>query len=254
MSNPVATTPLTYNLYVTQMGVMAVVNTQTVGGIVQGVDTGFNAIMPQMLNYAELRIQRDLNLLPMRQVIAYSTTIGMPYILVSTNDFVVINTVSLPNINPLLAVSKEYVQNVYVGVPEGTPQVFYVQGATTVYDGDMWEVALSPTPDQIYTVNITGEVRMPSLYLNSVNSTLASTGQTFISTWLPDLLIMASMIYISAYQRNFGRQSDDPQMSVSYESQYQTLLKGAVIEEARKRFTSGAWSSEAPATIATPTR
>ena len=32
------------------------------------------------------------------------------------------------------------------------------------------------------------------------------------------------MIYVSAYQRDFGRQSDDPQMALSYESQYQALL------------------------------
>ena len=36
---------LTYNSYVSQIGVMAVVVTQTVGGIVVGVDDAFNAII-----------------------------------------------------------------------------------------------------------------------------------------------------------------------------------------------------------------
>ena len=65
---------------------------------------------------------------------------------------------------------------------------------------------------------------------------------------------MASMIYISAYQRNFGRQNDDPQMAVSYESQYQALLKGAAVEEARKKFEASGWTSQSPSPVATPSR
>ena len=65
--NPVA---LTYNGYITQIATLAVVNTTTTAGIVVGVDAPFNAIIPQMLNYAELRIQRDLDLLPTK----YNTT------------------------------------------------------------------------------------------------------------------------------------------------------------------------------------
>jgi hypothetical protein len=65
---------------------------------------------------------------------------------------------------------------------------------------------------------------------------------------------MASMIYISAYQRNFGKANDDPQMAVTYESQYQTLLRSAMMEENRKKFEAAAWSSQSPSTAATPTR
>jgi hypothetical protein len=62
------------------------------------------------------------------------------------------------------------------------------------------------------------------------------------------------MIYISAYQRNFGRANDDPQMAMTYESQYQALLKSAVVEEARKEFQASGWSSKSPAVAATPSR
>ena len=58
-----ATTPLTYNGYVTQIGVLAVEQTQTVSGVVSGINAAFTTLIPQMLNYAELRIQRDLDLL-----------------------------------------------------------------------------------------------------------------------------------------------------------------------------------------------
>jgi hypothetical protein len=105
---------------------------------------------------------------------------------------------------------------------------------------------VGPWPDNNYTVEIVGTIRPASL--SDVNT------ETFISLYLPDLMIMASMIYVSGYQRNFGRQSDDPQMAQSYESQYQALLGPAVVEEARKKFQSGAWSSMSPAVAATPTR
>ena len=65
---------------------------------------------------------------------------------------------------------------------------------------------------------------------------------------------MASMIFISAYQRDFGRQSDDPQMAMSYEAQYNALLKGATVEEFRKKFESVGWTSMSPSPVAAPTR
>jgi len=43
-------------------------------------------------------------------------------------------------------------------------------------------------------------------------------------------------------------------MAMSYETQYQLLLKSAVVEEARKKFDAAAWSSQSPATTASPTR
>ena len=107
-------------------------------------------------------------------------------------------------------------------------------------------VEVAPTPDASYPVRVSGTVRPLSL---SVSNTT-----TFLSLYFPDLFIMASMIYISAYQRNFGRANDDPQMAVTYESQYDALLKGSIVEEARKKFQSAAWTAYSPAQVATPTR
>jgi hypothetical protein len=105
---------------------------------------------------------------------------------------------------------------------------------------------VGPYPDQPYYVEIVGTYRPDSL--SSSNQT------TFISLYLPDLFIMASMVYVSGYQRNFGRQSDDPAMAQSYENQYQTLLKGAAVEEARKKFEASGWTSQSPAPVASPSR
>ena len=94
---------------------------------------------------------------------------------------------------------------------------------------------------------------MPTLYLQAT-TLLAATGTTFISSWLPDLFVMASMIYVSGFQRNFGAMASDPEMSMSYEAQYKALLPGAATEELRKRFEASAWSSTPTSVAATPTR
>jgi hypothetical protein len=62
------------------------------------------------------------------------------------------------------------------------------------------------------------------------------------------------MIYASAYQRNFGKEADDPQMAQSYEGQYKLLLASSGMEEARKKFQSAGWTSYSPAPAASPTR
>ena len=252
------TTPLTYNGYVVQIATMAVVNTTTVAGVVVGVDDAFNAIIPQMLNYAELRIQRDLDLLPTQTTASYTLTTGSNTLTISTADFVTVQTILLANSTenvPLLPTTKEFLQNTYGSSSNtGVPAYYAMYGGDRATGGNTNNIiVLGPWPNSNYTVTLTGTIRAPTLYTFATTLS-ASVGTTFISTYLPDLLIMASMIYISAYQRNFGRESDDPAMAQSYESQYQALLKGATIEEYRKKFQASAWSSMSPSPVASPSR
>ena len=262
MSTP-NTTPLTYNDYVTQIATMAVVNTIPLSGIVIGVDAAFNAIIPQMLNYAELRIQRDLDLLNLVTSKTYNLVAESQLFQISVNDFVTIRTLSGSPVyggtplGVLTPTTREFLQNVYPPTSNeyGPPQYFAMIGGDYETGGNTYmDIWLGPIPDQNYGVSVTGTIRMPTLYQNSQDSFLASNVTTFISTYMPDMLIMASMIYISAYQRNFGRMSDDPAMAQSYESQYQALLAGATGEEFRKKFEASAWSSRSNSSVATPTR
>jgi hypothetical protein len=264
-----AATPLSYNLYVTQIATMAVLQQtlSTTGtspnSLVSSSDPSFQAIIPQMLNYAELRIQRDLDFLSTQNSKTYTLTPNSNILAIPQTDFVTIQTMQVTdgsgNVTPLLAVSKDYLQNIYPVTYTSTPSVpqYFAMaggnwtdntgGATTN------NIFLGPWPDSNYTANVTGTSRQPSLN-NYASIGSADTNYTFISEYLPDILIMASMIYISAYQRNFGRMNDDPQMAQSYESQYQALLRGAMVEEARKKFQSAAWSSYSPSQVASPTR
>jgi hypothetical protein len=256
------TNPLTYNGYVTQIATMAVVNTTVVDGVVQGVDAAFNNILPQMLSYAEQRIQRDLDLQPALTSSTpgdYQFAIGNNTLAINPNDFVTVETISYTSgtaNQPLLPASKEFLQNVYNDSSFRAPPLYFamVGGDQATGGATSNNVIVGPYPDQAYPVTIMGVQWLPSLYQLRGNVDPADSQYTFISANLPDLLIMCSMIFVSAYQRNFGRESDDPAMAQSYENQYQTLMKGAIQEEYRKKFAASAWSSSSQPVVATPTR
>lgn len=242
---------LTYNGYVTQIATMAVMTTQEVSGVVSGADSYFNAILPQALNYAELRIQRDLDLLPSLTSNSYSLTASNNILQISVNDFVTVQTL-FSNGTPLLAVSREYLQNVYgTNTITGAPIFFSMVGGDQATGGNTYNnIMVGPFPDQNYAISVYGTMRLPSL-INYATNGPADTGTTFISAHLPDLLIQASMIYISQFQRNFGLvMGNDPQMPGAYEAQYEQLLKGAMTEEARKKFSSVEWTAYSPSPTA----
>ena len=93
------------------------------------------------------------------------------------------------------------------------------------------QMIVGPFPDAAYNVEVVGSQRFTPLYVSQTTSPL--------SVFFPDLLIAASMIFATGFQRNFGASSDDPQMAGSWESHYQKLLNGAETEELRKKFLVG---------------
>lgn len=255
------TTGLTYSQYVTQIATMAVV---------AETDAAYVTILPSMITYAENRMYRDINfmftstslhgasfvLTPGNRNLSFDINLALN-LDAASGTFVVSDQINLltdasgnaatttnPDAcvrTPLLPTTKEFLDAVYgssLTANRGQPQYFVPFNETLFY--------LGPVPDQAYPVEVVGTYRP--------NSLSATNPTTFISLYLPDVFIMASMIYISAYQRNFGRANDDPQMAITYESQYQALLKSALVEEARKTFESSGWSSQSPATVATPSR
>jgi hypothetical protein len=94
-------------------------------------------------------------------------------------------------------------------------------------------LAFGPAPDLPYVFTIHGKCRPVPLY-NALPTD--GTATTFLTTVLPDLFLAAAMVAASGYRHNFGAQSDDPRMAVSWEGQYNELLGSAKNEETRKRF------------------
>ena len=229
--------------YITQISTLAVVSP---------TDPNFLNILPQMITYAENRIYREVDFLfTSIATTAYSLTAGSRDIIVPAGTFVVpeqINVLTPVGVTnpdaatryPLLPTTKEFLDAVYGSSSYSSMPKYFCPF-------DDYHFLVGPYPDQSYTVEIIGTYRPSSL--SATNLT------TFISLYLPDLFIMASMIYASAYQRNFSSaMGNDPQMPITYETQYQTLLKSATSEESRKKFEAAAWSSQDTSKFATPTR
>lgn len=233
---------LTYSTFKTQLAALAVV---------PETDPNFLIILPDAISYAELRLCRDVDFLSTVQANTdYSTTDGQSTLIINSGVFVTLQNINLitpagtlipdqGTRNPLLPTSKEFLQYCWPSANNKALPKYFAMIKDT-------QIALGPWPDAVYLVEILGTIRP---------ETLSDTNQTtFISQYLPDIFLMAAMIYISGYQRNFGRQSDDPQMAQSYEQQYQLLLAGCVKEEYRKKFAASAWTSQSSSPVATPAR
>lgn len=233
---------LSYAQYVTTIAGLAVIDP---------ANADFLAILPNAIDYTELRMQRDLDLLAtVSSNTTFAVTANQRAITFTQGTFVTIQDVNVltpagtsnPNAatrNPCLPVSKEFLDFTWPSSSGATlPTLFAMFNQNTIYFG--------PWPDQGYTVEIVGTVRFTPLSSNNTTN--------FLSTYFPDMYVQATMIYISQFQRQFGAAANDPQMPGSYEMQYQMLLKSAMTEERRKMFQSVAWTSQSPSPVATPSR
>lgn len=216
--------------------------------VVPEIDPNFIAIFPEVIAYAEGRIYREVDFLATRgrDASAALTTNQRTFVLPS--GFLVVEGLNVitpagqaPDAgtrNPLAPVSRDYIDAVYPNLTTstGVPSVFAMLTNETVVVG--------PAPDASYTVEVVGvQVQTPLS---------ASETETVITTWLPDLFLAASMVFMSGYMKNFGSQADDPAMAVSWEQQYQVLLKSALTVEFRKKFESTNYTSKAPTPLSKP--
>lgn len=219
--------------------------------VVEESNAEYNAILPSIVDYAEQRIYRELDLLSSTVVDATSSltagsrTAPLP---TSTGTYVVVSSVAVitpvgasvatGTRNVLTPVSLDTLNMLWSSSTTGVPEIFAMQDQDTIVVG--------PVPDASYIFEVVGTQRPMALS--------ASNTTTFLSQNLPDLFMAAAMVFASGYMRNFGSQADDPKMGASWEGQYQTLKASAMVEEMRKKFMSSTWSSQAPAPLATPAR
>lgn len=235
---------LTYTTFTAQLANLMVVSS---------TNTEFQTFVPGCIDYTELRMQRDLDLLATRVIdttasfTIQSRTFTYP---TAGGSFVVVEEInaispagSTPGAgtrNPLVAVSKQFLDAVYPSATAttGVPAFFAPLSQT--------QALVGPAADGAYVAEVIGTVRVTAL--SSTNAT------NFLSTNLPDLYLAASMVYATGYMRDFGAQADSPAQGQSWEQQYGKLLASAQVEELRKKYQSQGWTSEQPSPIATPPR
>lgn len=217
-------------------------------------DISFSAILPNVIDDAEQRIYRELDLLQTttrnnslaltanNRNFSYPTTSSGIFIVTEEINVILPAGTTNPDLGQrvtLLPASKEFLDVAYPSVSgAGVPAYFAMLTQTSIL--------LGPWPDAAYQVEVVGTTR--PLPISQSNPT------TFLATYLPDLFVAASMVFIAGYQKNFSEMGDQPQQAVSWEAHYQSLLKSAAVEEARKKFSAEGWSSSNPSPIATPPR
>lgn len=233
---------LTYETYTNAMRTMLVVP-------LNESDSNFENIIPRMIEYAELRIYRELDFLNTRSAPTLLCTSG------SRNATVPATIVVLESVNlispagttnpesgtrvPLERVSVDFLNFTWpTAATTGTPAKYALLSDTGM--------RLAPTPSGAFTLECVGTTRPTALS--------PTTTTTFISTYLPDLFLAASMIFGSGYQKNYGSQADDPKMAQSWESQYQALKAGVNLETIRQKAESVQWTPFQPSPAANQPR
>lgn len=236
--------PLTYTQYVDSLANLLVVSAS---------DAGFQTDLPNILDYAELRCYRDLDLLDTsvrnsssaltagNRNFTLPTASGTPIVTDEINVVTPAGTVSPDSGGrvALVPTSEEMLNMLWPSVTgSSTPQYFAMANQGSIIVG--------PWPNGAYQVEWVGTIRPPTLSTTTVTSIL--------SVYFPDMLLAASMVRASGYQKNYGAAVDDPKQAFTWNQQYEELLKSAGVEEARKKFEGPGWSSKEPSPIATPPR
>ncbi len=214
-------------------------------------DPNYNTILPRAIEYAEQRMYRELDLMQTFTTATATTTantrsLNIPGNLIVMNSAYIITpagaaaTDSNAVRNPLQRISVDGINFIWPSGQQtaGTgaiPRYFASQSDTAI--------ALAPAPDNTYTVEFYGTARPTPL--SSTNTS------TILTTYLPDVFLACSMVFFSGYQRDFGAQSDNPQMALSWEAQYQALKGSATEEIARAKSQSEQWGPYSPPKVAT---
>jgi hypothetical protein len=235
----------TYATWVTALATELVINP---------TDANFLAILPSSIDYSEQRLYRELDFLNTVVRDSSSTlTVGTRNFTLPTTlgRFVVTNginvvtpsTITNPDVgtrNQLVPVSRDLLDMIW---PSTTGAGVPTQYAMITDQ----QIIVGPSPDLTYTIEVVGTIRPTPL--NATNNT-----STYLTTYLPDLWFAATMVFMTGYQQNWGAQSDNSGMAVSWNSQYDKLIASVSVEEQRKRYAAGAWSSMSPTPLATPSR
>lgn len=221
--------------------------------------TDFTNLLPRVIEYAEDRIYREMVFLATRAADASLTFSGstrslnlqsMTTIIIVPEGLAAISPVAtIPALGTRLPFLQASLDVIDISWPteSATRSPALVQPEQRMWAmKDAETIVVCPTPNAAFVAEITGLFR--PLQLSATNTT------TYITLSYPDLMIAAGMIFMTGYMRNFGAQSDNPQMSASWEDQYKKLAASATLEEQRRRGSGTGWSNNAPTPLAAPAR
>jgi hypothetical protein len=210
--------------------------------VAQSSDTNWLGIIPTILDSAEQRCYRDMDLTATivqdtsGSLTANSRNFTLPQAL---GRFVTVKGLNYFNSGGTTS-GRTQLRPVSIHFIDATwPSETAVSGSSVpqyfAYVSDQAYV-VAPSPGSSLQMEVIGTIRPAPLS--------ASNTTTFLTNYLSDLFFAACMVEIAGYQRNYGSQADDPKMAQSWENQYQARLASASREESRRKFQSGDWLSE----------
>ncbi len=225
----------------------------------------FTLSIPNFVQNAELRIYRELDFLstrgqnttltftPGNRILAFDgmtgqTVNGFPVypsypIVVQGLAAILPGPGQMPGpVNPLTGVrvrflltSVDWIDSVWptesVVSPPGQPVAYYAML-------DHKTAIVAPTPDQAYMAEVTGTWRPAPMS--------ATNPETYLGDYLWDLFFSACMVEAAGWMRDYGMQSDDPKMAMSWEARYQSNVKNAMEEEQRRKGSDPGWQPFSP--------
>lgn len=195
-------------------------------------DADFVVWLPSVIDHAEQRIYRELDLLA-----ALFTTSGTltantrSFTLPTTNGHVLevssINIIDTSSVrHRATPATRDAVETLWpsetAAAASTIPEMFARVSDTAVLFG--------PPPGSNWSCEVIHTARPANL--SAGNTT------TWIGNYLPDLFFAAAMVTVAGWEKNFSAMADDPAAAVSWEAHYQRLKASALTEEMRKKYAS----------------
>jgi hypothetical protein len=194
-------------------------------------DADFVAQLPTIIQNAELRCYRELDLVSASVAVNGTMTANSRYFTLPTGSghIIVVDAINVfdaASVRHYMLPSTRDVLDV-LWPSETAPAASSIPKHFARIDDT--RVLVGPPAGAAWTAEVIGTIRPDAL--SAVNTT------TFLSTYIPDLFITAAMVFATGgLLKNYGAQADDPRQAVSWESQYQALLSSAKTEELRKSY------------------
>lgn len=220
--------------------------------VVPDDDVNYVQAVPQIIDDAEQRIYRELDVLntyvrdqtgllvPNSRNFTLPQAQGRFVITKNLNVFTPVGTTTTRK--QLIPVTLDFLDCLWPD--EAAPTTPSVPEYYAVVSDQNFVVG--PSPDAAYIMEVVGTIRPTPLS--------ASNQNTYLTLYLPDLFFAEACIIGYGYLKDFGAMTDDPQGGASWSQHYKELWDSANTEEQRKRYASQAWTSAQPAPIATPPR
>ena len=209
-------------------------------------ETALTDMFPLAIEYAEGRCYRDLDLddTTVRDAtsstVANTRTFTLPTPSGSGSYYTIVGSVNIIRSNsrtPVLPTTQEYIDFIWPTATAASATTVPVNYAMVTDQTLIW----GPPPGDAFTVEVVGKTRPVALS--------ATTTTTILTTYYPELFTAASMVFAAGWLKGYGSQADDPKMAMSWNQQYEILLRSAAGDVERSESQGDSWTTNRASSV-----